>query len=125
LTREDGVCRTIAEYCTFLDRRRFEDWSNLFSEDGEFNEWQGRATILANIRAGELASTPELALRHLTSNTLIDFHGCLATASSDLVVFQRISEGPWVVRHLGHYDDLLVHHADRWLFTKRQLTFFD
>jgi hypothetical protein len=51
LSDDDEIRRTFAEFCQFLDDRRFEDWANLFTEDAVFNRLSGRATITCSAGA--------------------------------------------------------------------------
>jgi 3-phenylpropionate/cinnamic acid dioxygenase small subunit len=124
MSDEEGIRRTIAEFCQFLDDRRFEDWSNLFTEAGEFQDLKGRAEILRYILGDQLATIPELKRKHTISNIIIDVSGDEATAVSDLVIFDRMGDEPWIYR-VGDYTDHLVREGGRWLFAKRQLVLMD
>jgi 3-phenylpropionate/cinnamic acid dioxygenase small subunit len=124
MTDEESIRRTVAEFCQFLDDRRFEDWSKLFTEDGEFQHLKGRVEILQFILGDQLATIPELKRKHTISNIIIDVSGDEATAASDLVIFDRMGDGPWTYK-VGDYTDKLVRQGDRWLFAKRQLVLMD
>jgi 3-phenylpropionate/cinnamic acid dioxygenase small subunit len=122
MSADDQIRHTFAEFCQYLDDRRFEDWANLFTEDGLFNTLSGRAAILEMIQGAELATDPDLSRKHVITNAIIDVDGDRAEAHCDLVMYDRHGDGPWTVR-IGRYDDHLVRHGDRWLFAERQLHF--
>jgi 3-phenylpropionate/cinnamic acid dioxygenase small subunit len=123
LSADDQIRRTFAEFCQYLDDRRFEDWANLFTEDAVFNRLTTRAAILSMIQGAELASEPDLSRKHVITNSIIDVDGDEAHAKSDLVMYDRHGDGPWTIR-MGKYDDRLVRQGDRWLLANRQLTFY-
>jgi hypothetical protein len=117
-----AIRRTLAEFGRFLDERRFEEWSELFCEDGVFGVNQGRDAVLAAMLTGELATVPELFRKHATVNSTIVIDGDGATATSDLLLFERWGEDrPWDMR-FGFYEDQLRRVGDRWLIAHRQLT---
>jgi hypothetical protein len=125
MTDEERIRRTLARFCQALDDRRFVDWTETFTEDGVFGARNGRAEILAMIQVGELATMPELVRKHTVTNAIIDVHGETAEAVSDLVMFDKVGEGPWTIR-VGRYTDQLARQADgEWLFTRRQLDWLD
>jgi SnoaL-like domain len=122
---EDRIRSTIARFCQLLDARRFEEWSETFTEDGVFGRFEGRAAVHRMILGGELALRPELKRKHTVTNAVIDVQGDTADVVSDLVMFDRVGDSPWIIR-LGRYHDQLACQANgEWLFTRRQLDWFD
>ena len=125
MSDEDRIRHTIARFCQLLDDRRFDEWSRTFTEDGAFGRFEGRAAIHRMILGGELAVQPELKRKHTVANVVIDVQGDTAEVVSDLVMFDRVGDGPWIIR-LGRYYDQLARQADGdWLFTRRRLEWFD
>ncbi len=125
MTDEEGVRQTLGAFCHYLDERRFDEWSRLFTEDGVFGavpEQKGREVILDWILHAELATMPELRRKHMMANSIIDVSGDEADAVSDLVMFDYVSEGNWSIR-VGRYTDRLVRQGDQWLFARRHLVF--
>lgn len=120
MSDHDQIRRTFAQFCQFLDDRRFEDWAGLFTEDGVFNQLHGRAAILTMIEGAELASDPDLSRKHVITNAIIDVDGDEAHSVSDLVMYDRHGDGSWTVQ-IGKYEDRLVRRGDRWLLADRQL----
>jgi 3-phenylpropionate/cinnamic acid dioxygenase small subunit len=121
MSDHDEIRRTFAQFCQYLDNRRFEDWAGLFTEDGVFNQLHGRAAILTMISGAELASDPGLSRKHVITNAIIDVDGDEARSVSDLVMFDRHEDGPWIVAAVGVYQDRLVRHGEQWLLADRQL----
>jgi 3-phenylpropionate/cinnamic acid dioxygenase small subunit len=120
MSDEEQIRRTLAEFCVFLDGRRFREWSELFTEDGVFCEHVTRAAIFAWISGDELATRPDLRRKHTVHNILIDVDGDRARATADLVMYDKVEDRPWFIL-TGTYTDHLVREADRWRFSNRQL----
>jgi 3-phenylpropionate/cinnamic acid dioxygenase small subunit len=120
MSDHDQIRQTFAQFCQFLDDRRFEDWAGLFTEDGVFNQLKGRAAIFNMISQAELASEPSLSRKHVITNAIIDVDGDEARSVSDLVMYDRRGDSAWTVK-IGKYQDRLVRHGDRWLLADRQL----
>jgi 3-phenylpropionate/cinnamic acid dioxygenase small subunit len=117
---EGEIRRTIAEYCQYMDERRFEEWSRLFAEDARFQTTRQRGAILSLILGEELATVPDLFRKHVATNLIIDLDGDSAHVVSDLVLFERHDGGPWILR-FGKYADKMVRQGKRWLFQERQV----
>jgi len=116
---EGEIRRTLAEFGQFLDERRFDEWAQLFTEDATFMGVQPRGEILTMMLGGELATIPELFRKHVTSNAVIRLDGARAHVESDLVLFERLAEAPWIFRFGRYIDDFV--REDRWRFHERQL----
>ena len=120
------IRRTLYEFSLALDARRFDEWVQLFTEDGEFagrtGVRRGRQEILANISDGELAKDPQLCRMHTIHNPLIDIaqDGRSATSFCYLVQFDQRGDGPVEIR-LATYTDRLVKQDGRWLFSSRKI----
>lgn len=124
MTDEDAIRNTIARFCQLLDSRRFEEWTQTFTEDGVFGQLVGRAAILAMIRGGELAMQPSLRRQHAVTNSVIDVHGETAEVTSDLAMYDRVGDAPTTIR-IGRYHDRLARQPNgEWLFTERRLEWF-
>lgn len=126
MSDEERIRRTYAEFCHALDNRQFEEWSQLFTEDGEFAGPEGsvigREAILAMISGGTLARTPNLRRKHTIHNLVLDVRGDEATGVCDLVQFDLPGAGPYEIV-IGKYVDRLARQSDgRWLFAFRQVT---
>lgn len=126
MTDEEAIRRTLAQFCTALDDRRFEEWSELFTETGVFETRSatttGRTAIRAGIERGELAVRPELRRMHTTHNEIIDVDGDNATVSCYLVQFDQEPGGPVTVK-LARYADQLVRTPAGWRFARRTIVY--
>ncbi|MBV8084845.1 MAG: nuclear transport factor 2 family protein [Chloroflexi bacterium] len=122
MTDEEGIRRTLALYCQYLDGRKFQDWANLFTEDGDWNGNVSRAAILDNISNGALAKRPELRRKHVCTNIIMRISGSEAEAQSDFMMYDANGPGePWHVAAWGRYVDRLVKRPEAWLFATRKL----
>jgi hypothetical protein len=120
MSDEEQIRRTLAEFCVFLDERRFREWSDLFTADGVFCEHVTRDAIFTWISGDQLAREPDLCRKHTVHNPIIDIHGDDAHVSCDLVMFDKAPGKPWFIL-TGKYTDLLVRDGGRWRFKNRQL----
>jgi len=121
MTDSDEIRNTLARICQYLDERRFEEWSQTFTENGVFGERVGRATILSWIQSAELATRPELKRKHATVNSVIHVQSDRAQATSDLIMFDQVGDAPWTIR-IGRYtDELRRQPTGEWLFSRRRL----
>jgi 3-phenylpropionate/cinnamic acid dioxygenase small subunit len=121
MTDQDKIRNTIARYSHCLDDRRFEEWSRTFTSEGVFGARTGRTAILENILGGELATRPELQRRHIVTNIEVQVDGTKADSSSDLLMYDKVGDGPWTLR-VGRYYDRLERQPDGdWLFSLRRL----
>jgi hypothetical protein len=121
VTDRDAICNLLGRFCQYLDERRFDEWAQLFAPDASFGHQTGRTAIAAAITTSALARQPELFRKHTTANPVITVAAGTAVARSDLVLFERSSDDPWVLR-TGVYDDRLVKLDSAWYFAARQLT---
>jgi hypothetical protein len=120
----DLISKTIALNNLALDDRRFEDCIATYAADGSIAGRTGHAAIREFILAQDLATRPELQRRHVNTNIAIDLHGDEADAVSDLLLYDRVADGPWTLVSVGRYRDSFARQPDgTWLFTRRRLEF--
>ena len=117
----DSIRNIVARYSHCLDDRRFQEWSETFTEDGVFGARIGRSAIYENILGGELATIPELQRRHIVTNLEIMVHGDEADAVSDLLMYDKRGGGDWTLRVGRYYDTLRRQPDGTWLFSVRRL----
>jgi hypothetical protein len=54
----------------------------------------------------------------------VEIGGGAAESTSDLLIYDRIADGPWTLTAVGRYRDRLVRDPDgQWLFAERRLEF--
>ncbi len=112
---ENGIRRTLAEYCAFVDDGEFARWAELFTSDAVL---KGNGSIIATTREGIRtwvtdAVPPRSGGKHMTVNSIIRLAERTANVSSDFFWLSRSAEGP-VVAAAGRYIDTLVSEEDRW-----------
>lgn len=82
----------------------------------------GHAAIREFMNGQELATRLELERRHVNTNIVIT--GDFAEAVSDLLVYDKVADGPWTLTAVGRYTDTLARQADgSWLLAERKLRF--
>ena len=120
---EDGIRRTLAQYCQFCDDGRFDDFADIFVKDAVFRVMdqthEGRDQIKAFI---EKAMPPERRGRHVCANSVIEVIGDEARVYTDYVFVGRAAEG-FAITSVGRYHDRLVKEPDRWRFAERRMVF--
>lgn len=124
MTDDQAIQNLIARFAHHLDGREFEQWCQLFVEDGSFNQRIGRDAIREMILAGELNTNPELSRKHAMTNIVVEVEGDTATSTCDMCMFDRRgTDAPWVLAGVGRYEDKLVKVDGSWFFQHRELHF--
>jgi hypothetical protein len=118
------VLETLAAYSQLVADRAYEEWSELFVEDGQFITPRGvmgtgRAELAAYVRRNQREWGP---FKQVTVNAIIDVQGTTATASSDWMVIRKV-EGQLVIYRMGRYQDSLRRDLDRWRFVIRRVAY--
>jgi ketosteroid isomerase-like protein len=122
LTAENGIRRTLAEYCLLVDDGDFDGWAGLFSPDAVL---KGNGDRLAEgrdaIRRWIAESVPSRSGgKHLTLNSIIHQSAGVAEVTSDFFYLAPSNDGP-VVAAAGRYLDRLIRQDDRWRFAMRDI----
>jgi uncharacterized protein (TIGR02246 family) len=120
MSDEDEIRRTIAQYAHFCDDGRFDEWSDLYTDDATFSVMgqthKGREAIKDWIVQ---AQPREARGKHVCINTVIDTEGDEADAWTDFVFITQDN----AVSRVGRYHDRLVKGRDRWRFLERRIVF--
>jgi hypothetical protein len=120
----DLILKTIACNNLALDDRRFEDCIATYAPDGSIAGHTGHAAIREFMLGQDLATRPELQRRHVNTNIAIELNGDEADAVSDLLLYDKVADGPWSLVAVGRYHDSFARQTDgTWLFTGRSLEF--
>lgn len=117
------IAQLRARYCHLLDDRRWEEFVDLFTEDGSFTGLEavcGRAALLDFFSN----RVPRLAQQfwHFCTNGTIELDGDTATGRISME-YLSVTDGVSYVS-AGHYDDVLVRQDGRWRFRSRAITFY-
>jgi ketosteroid isomerase-like protein len=124
VTDFDEIRNTIARNNHALDDRRYDDCVRTYALDGVIAGRRGHTAIREFMNGQELATRPELERRHVNTNIAVTVTGDLAEAVSDLLVYDKVADGPWTLTAVGRYTDSLARQADgSWLFAERKLRF--
>jgi len=122
---EDRIRRTLSEYSQRCDDGRYDEWSQLFTEDARFvvsgTEARGRPAI-RDLMTRMLP--PGQGGKHITSNTLVDIDGDTATSTTDYLFVRPTGAGPTIVA-AGRYHDQLARDGVDWKFRLRSITMLD
>jgi uncharacterized protein (TIGR02246 family) len=125
MSAEEGIRRTIALGAQKIDDGDAEGYVALFTQDARLttrgNFFAGRADILAGTIAAFSTWPPNSATKHHIGGSVINVDGTTATAVTDLVVFQALSEGGWAVLQAGRYHDSFVEEDGQWRISERRV----
>jgi uncharacterized protein (TIGR02246 family) len=124
LEEKDAIREVMARYCFALDDGRFADMAALFTEDGTWQTFFGKATgrqAIAEFAAGLRAHRTEnpRAIHHVT-NIVITLDGDTAKVRSNWTTVQNAPEGPKIGSG-GAYDDEMVKVGGEWFFRYRTI----
>jgi len=123
------IRQLFVDYKIVLDKQDFGAYAGLFAEDGEFiagtQRAKGRAAIQALVGGmpGSLLGSAPGDDFHVVVNPLIDLDAAdpdRARAEVTWLYVVRGKDGGPALAKLGHYEDVLVREAGRWLFGRRE-----
>jgi ketosteroid isomerase-like protein len=129
LAARQEIEELFAQYGASLDRRDFDAFGRLFTEDAVYGSGstptRGRAAIQSQLQQTITANPSHLPGPdfHLYFNPSIHVDGDHATAHSmgAYLIPDDRSPGGWKLIFLVSYDDTLVRQNGRWLFQQRML----
>jgi hypothetical protein len=115
---------TLRRYCHCIDRGRWEEFAELFTDDCRLDLSQvlGLYEGADGIRQfGETIRSVGLFMRHLLTNVVVRGDGaCARTESYVLAITGPKGSAPQ--QSTGIYEDELVKRDGRWLLRRRRLT---
>jgi len=117
------IAQLRAQYCHLLDDRRWSEFADLFTADGEFEGLElvrGREAILEFFSE----RVPKLAENfwHFCTNGTVELRNDTATGRISME-YLSVTKGVSYVS-AGHYDDEMVRSDGRWRFKSRRITFY-
>ena len=115
----------MAQYCFHFDNGEFDQWLDLFTEQGVFDlgargRLSGRAALRGFIERLPLTNGLPM-MRHCVMNSVVSIDGSQATAASYVVVLHGGNQVGITVA--GRYEDQLVKMPDQWRFAVRKVHF--
>lgn len=127
LEDKDAIRDLLYTYCFKMDSGAFDEWAELFAEDGVFvplpdQEVAGRAAIRAFIGTVLSETGDGPTRKHLTINPVISIDGDKATALSNVLVALESGDGI-AIALAGRYEDALVREQGTWRFQRRAVHF--
>jgi ketosteroid isomerase-like protein len=119
---EDLIRRALSEYSRRCDDGRFEELAELFTEDARLmvldQVVEGRAAVRGYLERVQADGSRGM---HVTSNSLIDVDGDVATAATDYLFVRPGGDGLAIIA-AGRYLDELVRDGAGWRFRVRTIT---
>lgn len=120
-TDEEAIRRLLARFVQLRDDKRFDAWSDLFTEDAVFTygsvSLEGRGAIRDHVAALLAADRG----KHLCLNSVIDVEGDRANVSSDFVKVDPADGSGFAIRTMGRYVDQLVRDGGAWCIRRRDV----
>jgi uncharacterized protein (TIGR02246 family) len=124
LEEKDAIREVMARYCFALDDGRFADMAALFTEDGTWHTFFGKAMgrkAIAEFAAGLRSHrTDNPRAIHQVTNIVITLDGDSAKVRSNWTTVQNAPEGPKIGSG-GAYDDEMVKIDGQWFFRYRTI----
>jgi hypothetical protein len=125
VTDQECIRRVLAEFVQLRDDKRFEEWVQLFAEDGTFeygsHHLVGRSAIRDNVEA--LLRNDRG--KHVCVNSIIDVSGDTASVSSDFLKVNPSNDGSgaigYVIGTMGRYVDHFVRRDGEWKLAERKV----
>ena len=124
LEEKDAIREVMARYCFALDDGQFADMAALFTEDGTWQTFFGKATgrqAIADFAAGlRVHRTDNPRAIHHVTNIVITLDGDTAKVRSNWTTVQNSPDGPKIGSG-GAYDDEMVKLGGQWFFKYRTI----
>jgi hypothetical protein len=117
------IAQLRAKYCHYLDDMQWNEFVDLFVQDGVFeglSKVSGRDAIMQFFSIG----VPKIAERfwHFCTNGTIELDGDTATGRISME-YISVTDGVSYTS-AGHYDDVMVRVNGVWKFKSRKITFY-
>lgn len=125
LEEKDAIRELMARYCFHFDNGEFNQWLDLFTDDGVFDlgamgRISGRVGLQQFLKTIPLTNGLPL-MKHCVMNSIVSVTGKHATARSYVIV---VRGGEQVtVSIAGRYEDQVVKDGNTWRFNERKVHF--
>jgi hypothetical protein len=124
LEDREAIRLVLRDYGRLLDERKFDEFGQLFAEEGEYvsgNTTKGPVAIADSLR--RIMGSNSLGLAepnfHVLFNERIELHGDTADSTSQSFFVAPGPDGAPQLIMMGSYVDSLVRTAQGWKFAKR------
>lgn len=120
-----AIAERIAQYNFAIDHEDYQGWADCFAPGGIFDGVIGQFDAHKDLDRfiGEVkrlaADSPNL--RHHVSNILTEVDGDTARSKCFLLMTSTTKDGGSTIAISGEYEDRLVKHNGKWLFSYRKV----
>jgi ketosteroid isomerase-like protein len=124
ISDHEQVRQFLARFTTMRDDHRFEEWSQLWTEDGTFDYPGAVVTGRAAIRDNVAAMMRDDRGKHIQVNIIIELDGDTADVTSDVMKLRPNDPGTgsgFQVQTAGRYLDKLVRQDGTWFIASRRV----
>jgi 3-phenylpropionate/cinnamic acid dioxygenase small subunit len=126
VTDEECIRHVLARFIQLRDDKYFEEWVQLFTEDGVFEYGSNVLVGWTIIRENVEELLREDRGKHLCLNSVIDVEGDSARVSSDFVKVnpgEEIGATSYEIVVMGRYHDQFVKKNGAWKIASRRVLF--
>ncbi len=122
IEEKDAIRELLASYCFHFDNGEFDQWVQLFTEDGAFDlgargRFQGRDALRNFLKIVPLIRGVPM-IKHCVMNSIVRVTDDHATARSYVVVLR--GGDSLALSVAGRYEDLLAKQDGQWRFRERK-----
>ena len=119
-----NILDTLARYQRYSADARYDDWADLFAENGEFIgidevPQSGHEALAKHIESKH--PEPRGVTKNITANPIIEINGDMATAISDFVLVEISDQSSILLA--GRYEDELRKEPSGWKFVLRRMVY--
>ncbi len=120
-----AIAELIAQYNFAIDHEDYQGWANCFAPagifDGVIGKFDAHRDLDRFVTEVKRLSADSPNLRHYVSNILSEVDGDTARSKCFLLMTSTTKEGGTKIAIAGEYEDQLVKHDGKWLFSYRKV----
>ena len=119
------IAELIAQYNFAIDHEDYQGWADCFAPagifDGVIGKFDAHRDLDRFVTEVKRLSADSPNLRHYVSNILSEVSGDTARSKCFLLMTSTTKEGGTKIAIAGEYEDQLVKHDGKWLFSYRKV----
>ena len=116
-----AIAELIAQYNFAIDHEDYQGWADCFAPagifDGVIGKFDAHRDLDRFVTEVKRLSADSPNLRHYVSNILSEVDGDTARSKCFLLMTSATKEGGTKIAIAGEYEDQLVKHDGKWLFS--------
>ncbi len=120
-----AIAELIAQYNFAIDHEDYQGWADCFAPagifDGVIGKFDAHRDLDRFVTEVKRLSADSPNLRHYVSNILSEVDGDTARSKCFLLMTSATKEGGTKIAIAGEYEDQLVKHDGKWLFSYRKV----